>query len=185
MYYMLECLSPADGYIAAVEYRDDDPMRNWSRGRRFSSPPPVPLHAKLRMRNKSVLAEMWMAPLPLMSVRLHDALRSAGVDNLDVYPAVLENNRDNVTLDGYVAFNLIGAIAAADLARSRFDAPDGPLISVDFDGVSISAEKARGALMFRLAEAVNGVVVHEHVKRVVEASGIDTLTFMPPELWAG
>jgi hypothetical protein len=39
--------------------------------------------------------------------------------------------------------------------------------------------------MFRLAESVNGIVVHESVKKAIEAAEIDTLTFIPPEEWVG
>jgi hypothetical protein len=35
--------------------------------------------------------------------------------------------------------------------------------------------------MFRLAEAVNVILVHEKVKTAIEAAGIDTMTFMLPE----
>lgn len=185
MYFMLECLSPAKGYIAAVEHRDDDPMRCWNCAERFEKPPPVPLRPRLRMRRDSVLAEMWKAPLPLMTQRLHQALLACGVANLDVYSAVLLDPRSGQEYTNYVAFNLIGAVAAADLRESKHSAPDGPMISVDFDSLVIDENRTRGALMFRLAEAVNGIVVHESVKQGIEASGIDTLTFIPPEKWAG
>jgi len=49
----------------------------------------------------------------------------------------------------------------------------------------IDEAKTRGALLFRLAESVNGIVVHETIKNAIEATGIDTLTFMPPEEWVG
>jgi len=32
---------------------------------------------------------------------------------------------------------------------------------------------------------VNAVIVHESVKDIIEAAGIDTLTFIEPEDWAG
>ena len=37
--------------------------------------------------------------------------------------------------------------------------------------------------MFRLAESVMGIVVHESVKQAIEAAGIDTLTFVDPAEW--
>lgn len=185
MYYMLECLSPASGYIAAVEHRDDDPMRSWICGERFKVPPPAPLRPRLRMRSKSVVAELWKAPLPLMSGRLHRILLDCGVSNLDVYPAVLVDPKSGREYEDYVAFNIIGAIAAANLSESIYSAPDGPMLSVDFDSLVIDTEKARGALMFRLAESVNGIVVHDSVRSAIEASEILTLTFIPPMQWAG
>lgn len=185
MYYMLECLSPPEGYIAAVEHRDEDPMRCWICGERFEVPPPVPLRPKLRARSKSVLAELWKAPLPLMSERLHRVLLDCGVDNLDVYAVVLTDPRTDLSFSNYVAFNLIGVVAAADLSKSIYSAPDGPMRSVDFDSLAIDETSARGALMFRLAESVSGIVVHESIKLAIESSGIDTLTFISPEQWVG
>jgi hypothetical protein len=39
--------------------------------------------------------------------------------------------------------------------------------------------------MFRLAENITAVLVHEHVKDQVERGGISTLTWLAPEEWAG
>ena len=41
-----------------------------------------------------------------------------------------------------------------------------------------------GALLFRLAENVSALVVHERVKRRLEAQNLG-LTFDPPEEWFG
>ena len=76
-------------------------------------------------------------------------------------------------------------VAAADLAASRYDAPEGPLISVDFDSLAIDDAKTGGALMFRLAECVTCIIVHESVRNIVEAEGIDTLDFLDPKNWIG
>lgn len=159
-------------------------MRSWTRGQRFTNPPPVPLRPMLRMRKGSVLLEMWKAPLPLMTVRLHAVLVGAGVDNLDVYSAELVDPKTGTVYPDYVAFNLIGLVSAADLGASEFQSFGGPS-GFDFQSVAIDPAKTRGALMFRLAEATNGIVVHSSVRAAVEAAGIDTLTFIPPGDWAG
>jgi hypothetical protein len=59
------------------------------------------------------------------------------------------------------------------------------MISTDFHALSIDESKARGLLIFRLAENITAVLVHEHVKKQVERSGIGTLTWLAPEEWAG
>ena len=131
------------------------------------------------------MLELWDAPLPLMTRRLYEALRKAGVDNVDAYTAEIVNPKSGQTWD-YVAFNIVGKIPAADLEKSKI-APSSTErgISMDFDSLSIDERAARGALLFRLAESVNAIVVHECVKRHVEQIGIDTLTFVVPEHWAG
>lgn len=183
MYYMLECLDPADGFMALLDYRSDDPRRSWTRGKPFKNLPSLPVKASLKMRENSKLIEMWAWPVPLMTKRLHDVLLKAGVANLEVFPAELEDPASGAVRSNYVAFNIVGVIAAANLAESNYDAPDAPLVSVDFDSLSIDSEKANSALMFRLAESTNGIVVHESVKAAIEAAGIDTLNFVRPEDW--
>jgi hypothetical protein len=123
--------------------------------------------------------------LPVMSTRLHKALIAAGVDNLDVYPVELFDPKSESLYIDYVAFNLIGVIASANLAKSDYQAWDGGNRALDFNSLTIDEDKTRSALMFRLAEATNGIVVHESIKHFVEAAGIDALTFLPPENWAG
>ncbi len=52
---------------------------------------------------------------------------------------------------------------------------------MDFDSVVLDEPAISDALIFRLAESVNAIIVHEKVKQHLEASGINTLTFLKPE----
>jgi hypothetical protein len=131
------------------------------------------------------MLELWKAPLPLMTRRLLSALQGAGVDNIESFAAEVYDPRTGETFTDYVAFNIVGTVRAADLSQSTYQAPDGSLVSVDFDSVVLEASRARGVLVFRLAESVNAIVVHDSVRRHVLAKGIDTLTFIEPEDWAG
>jgi hypothetical protein len=157
--------------------------RNWKKGQPFKSPPPLPVVATIPASQAGEVLELNLDTLPLMTHRLADALREAGVDNIDFYEAEIHDEASGQVLRTHVAFNLVGLVAAADLAASRHVAADGPLVTVSFQSLSLDADKARGALMFRLAESTMGVVVHESVKRVVEARGIDTLDFVRPSDW--
>lgn len=180
MYYVMTCLSPAQGYLATLDYDDSaDPdfLRSWMSGDRFDVPPPTPLVLTRETAPDTVLAELWQSPVTLMSKRLHAALLAAGVSNLDIYPAEIHDPAQGLVHDDYVAFNLIGRIAAADSLRRHDDV----LISAP----EISSARVDGALMFRLAEAVNTIVVHDSVKQAIEAAGIDTLTFIDPADWTG
>jgi hypothetical protein len=195
MYYMMHCLSPAAGDLAMLTYRRDHPMRSWASGNRFSTDPtddaelrapPEPVQAEVKPGYAGIMAEFWATPVPLMTKRLHQALQNAGVSNLDVYAAEIFDPTTNTTNKDYVAFNIVGKISAVDLERSIV-APSSasPMISMDLDSVTIREDASKGALLFRLAESVNGIVVHESVKRQLEEAGIDTLTFVEPQDWAG
>ena len=62
---------------------------------------------------------------------------------------------------------------------------DENLISMDFHSLSIDGFKTHEALMFRLAENISAVLVHERVRTIIDSKGINTLTWYEPEAWAG
>jgi hypothetical protein len=180
MYYMMLCLSPSNANHAMLGYIKDDRARSWHSGTRFTVPPPEPIQVEVDPDMPGIIPEFTDQPLPLMSQRLLAALQSAGVTNLDNYRAVITDPTTNRVYDDHVAVNIIGKVAAADKGKSGYD-PEIPW----FDKVVLDKLAPRGALMFRLAESVNAILVHESVKKRVESSGIDTLTWVPPEQWAG
>lgn len=195
MYYVMKCLSPDDGELAMLTYKRDHPMRSWASGRRFVDDPttfpalrrpPEPVVAEVAAGYSGIMAEMWQTPVPLMTKRLHQALLGAGVDNVDVYAAEIIDPATGKKYSDYVAFNIVGKIAAADLQRTQV-APNSPdrMISMDVDSLAVDEGATHGALMFRLAESVNAILVHERVRQQIEGAGINTLTFIEPEQWAG
>jgi hypothetical protein len=78
--------------------------------------------------------------------------------------------------------NIVGLIMAADMEKSVSTVHQGSaLIDVEFDQLVIDAEKARGTLMFRLAEATGTIVVHESVRNCLLQNGFDKdLAFFEP-----
>lgn len=56
---------------------------------------------------------------------------------------------------------------------------------IDFVSLVIDESKATGHLLFRLAENVSAVVVHEQVKSAIEASAIPGFVFYGPGEWSG
>jgi hypothetical protein len=48
----------------------------------------------------------------------------------------------------------------------------------------IDSSKAKGALLFRLEEAVNAIVVHKRVREAIEGA-IRGMTFYDPREWSG
>jgi hypothetical protein len=186
MYFILHCFSPPDCDNAMLTHRSDDPRRVWCSGARFAVPPPQPVRAEVKPDYEGNMAEFWDNPVPLMTRRLHTALLNAGVANLDVYPAEIFDPHTKTTHRDYLAVNIIGAVAAADLKASSFDSSlSERMISMDFDSIVMNQAAIRGAMLFRLAQSVNAIVVHDRVRRCLLESGINTLTFVPPEDWAG
>ncbi|MCP3168527.1 hypothetical protein [Myxococcus qinghaiensis] len=159
-YFVLRVEDPQDGARARLHYKRDQPTRSWMTGVAFASPPPTPILLELRGTDEEgwVLGDVWLTPLCVMSHRLHAVLKQAGVDNLATYPAILRDPVTETDHTDFVAFNLVGKRPKADPA---------------------------GALLFRLEEAVNVIVIHDTLRRAIEAAGIDTLTFLAPKDFAG
>ena len=187
-YYMLECFEPDDWEDSAILQRAPKlpGVDSWRLGARFPGPLPEPIEFLLLPTHSDDMLEMDNTDALLMTRRLHDALRGAGVDNLDAYQAVIRHPGTGKVIKDYLAVNVIGLISAADLGKSTVvGGMSGGLLDVDFEGVAVSEERARGALMFRLAENTSAVLIHERVRDHLLEQGFDMLTFVPPEEWVG
>jgi len=122
--------------------------------------------------------EMYLGETFLMSGRLIKVLKEAGVNNMDCFEAILTNTETGEKL-GYQAVNIIGAIAAADLKKSDWENYDGEAkIDTFFNKLVINGAKGGNLLLFRLAESLSKIIVHEKVKDHLIASGIDTMIFL-------
>lgn len=166
-----------------------DPRREWEDER----PPKEPIEIrtkpkKVGPRDVRQYRELTWVDIPLMSRRLVSVLKKAGVHNLQTFETVLTTfqGENPPPKDFYLAVNIIGLLKAADLTKSKIPPHnEDELLSMDFDSLAIDDQKALGYRMFRLAENTSAVLVHERVKKQVEDAGINTLTWIPPELWAG
>jgi hypothetical protein len=182
-YYMLECYGPAEADRAAVRDVLNDDDFSWNLGRKFASPPPAPIQVKIE---PGLMMPMFNRGILLFSDQMLSVLAAAGVDNLDAYPATLEDLESGQIHQNYKAINILGVVAAADLSKSQYVAHSASkLIDTDFDSLAIKEDAARGLLLFRLAEAVSGIVIHERVKQALEAAGIQYLDFVDPKDWIG
>ncbi len=116
-----------------------------------------------------------------MSTGFAEALAQCGVDNLDLYDAVLRSEDGSVEYGGYKAFNLVGIRKAADLEATVFNDPPGTrMVDASIESLAIDPDKAGGVLMFRLAEYVGAVVVHRKVKEFIEARDFPGIVFREP-----
>lgn len=117
----------------------------------------------------------------VLSERLYRTIVEFGVDNLDAYPAVLIDTETKERFTGYYAVNVVGLIAAADMQKSVATVqPGGPVIDVAFDQLVIDDAKARGALMFRLAESTMSVWLHPALVKHIQAAGFPGIEFSKP-----
>lgn len=183
MYSILECFGPSDQERASIDDAPFLPGIQWILGKKFDRPIPTPLEITL---DPGLMMPMFSRGILLFSDQMIAALREAGVDNLDTYDAVLLDPSSGKRHQDYKAVNIIGVVAAADLAESKYSAPSGSaIIDTDFDSLAINETKANGLLFFRLAECVTAIVVHDVVRKHLEQAGIRYLNFVSPAKWIG
>jgi hypothetical protein len=143
---------------------------------------PNPLVFEVNHPSRAQLQHFVSNVVPVFSDLLVKAMRSAGVENFQVFPAVLRNPEVGENWDGYWVFHEIGLIAAASLEKSKADT----IMAGDSSGVAtplmgfhtlvLDKEKTRNEAMFRLAEDPTTLLIHERVMAHLRAN-------RPPNGW--
>jgi hypothetical protein len=172
------------GYMEIEDWVDGiDGFDDWGVGRPARQHPaaPVEIRAVPHDGYTGLPDEFHDHSVPLMSRRLKEALDAAGVDNVIYLPVTLRNPDTGQTYE-YYAFNLVGLVAATDLAQSNIASPDGDFVGdSQIHDLVIDESKCKGFLMFRLKEKFSAVFVHRRVKDTIESRGITTMKFTKPE----
>lgn len=178
-YYVLDAANPRRMLL----FPPPDPSMDdsWVGGHRFKTQPKEPVVVKIRPGHEKNELLPFFGSSRLMTEEFAKALQSAGVDNLDLYDAVIQSKDGSVVHRGYKAFNLIGMVQAAGKGTVFNDPPSTRLIDASIEGLTIDPSKVGDLLMFRLAEFVSAVIVHEKVKRVIEAKQFPHVVFREPE----
>ncbi len=179
MYHVLHSFGPLFkptlmlGAIPEVEG-----IESWMSGQPITVPVAEPLVLEIDPDEAGEPREMYELEALVLSRRLVDALVEAGVDNLQIYSAVLQGPESGREFPHYCLVNVVGAVCCADLEQSVYTTTStSPTINVAFDELVIDPIRARGALMFRLGESLGTIVVHEDVKRYLLDRGFSMLTF--------
>lgn len=147
---------------------------------------PKPLKYTLDPDYPGMLMPMYESRIPLMREDLIEVLMEAGVDNLQFFSALLRDTTNGEEYTNYKAFNVVGLVSCADMEKSvLMGSSDSEMIDVDFRNLVINESRTGGALIFRMAEAVSAIVIHESVKMKIEEKGIVGMTFYGAGEWAG
>jgi hypothetical protein len=165
-----------------LDYRD-----NWMGGRLVTESPPQPLVYTLDPDYGGSPKAMYDAEaIPVVREDVITALRVAGVDNVQYFDALVRDPKSGKEYLDYKAFNVVGVVECANMAESELmGTSESEVGDVDFHALVIDESKALGLLLFRLAEAVSAIVVHEKVKEAIEAAGIPGFVFYGPGEWSG
>lgn len=114
------------------------------------------------------------------SQKLIDALRRAGVDNIDYYPCRIVNDVTGEVFQTHQAANILDVIYCLDWESSELEIDDEEPNEIWYiNNLKLIEERLGDAPMFRLGERRSIIVVHETVKKAVEAAGATGVVFLP------
>ena len=177
----------AGEHSGQVAEEPDLPGGTWMKGRRLEIAVPEPLEFRVDedySGEPPALSEE--LGIPILREDLLEALHGAGVDNLEVFRAVVRDPANDCEYGNFLAFNIVGLVSATNWDESKtLDSNDSEAVDVDFASLVIDGAAAGDLKLFRLAEAVNAIVVHESVKDAVESAGIEGVEFYGPGEWMG
>lgn len=183
-YFVMVCLGvPPIKPIA----RGPDFRGNWRDGTVLTKPVPQPLVYTLDTKFAGTPKAMYgEKSIPVMRDDVVSVLQGCGVDNVQYYDAVLKDPTAGREYRDYKAYNIVGLVSAADMGASTLmGTSSSRLLDVDFEGLTLDPTRPRGTLLFRLAENVSAIVVHERVKAAIQGSGIPGFAFFGPGEWSG
>jgi hypothetical protein len=143
---------------------------SWLLGAKFRTAVPTPIRCALDTKGGTDIPDVFFfSNIPLYSDRLLSALRSAGVDNLDVYDVELLDPRSGEVRKDYKATNIVGKIECVNLKKSKYDdSSEFPMI--EFEEIVLNEKKIGAAKMFRLAENPLFIIVSQDVKDQLDES---------------
>jgi hypothetical protein len=183
-YFVMTCegIAPA----AAVQLVTEWNSAPWMTGEVLRRAVANPVVFRTNPAYPGTLKPMYEGTILLMRDDLLQRLLSAGVDNLQTFPAVIRDEEGKLEHKNYKAVNIVGLVSCANMAESeRMDPEDDTeLIDVDFESLVIDESKTGGALLFRLAEAASAIIVHRSVRAGVEGA-VPGMTFYASGEWSG
>ncbi len=125
--------------------------------------------------------------IPVVSALFIDALKKCGVDNFQLFPAVIRNSKEKIKWEEYFAFNVIGMINATDLENSEYteimpgnddDIP--PLGS--FTVIALHEDRIKGQDMFREPVGGNLIMSERVARKLVELKPENGFGFIADEV---
>lgn len=193
MYYVIDYLTnpsvpdPDDGPFLEIHEEDVEvPGADaWQTGAKFQETvaTPIPIEATPHHGYKGPPHDFFDGAIAFVSPRLLAVLQDNGVDNFDLYPAVISYRKTNQQHKVF-AFNLLGFLSATEFDKSNLKSRDGDFkMDTSIDGFEIDPNRAMGQDLFRLAENCMTVVVSQRIKDAILAAGINTFGFVKPADW--
>jgi hypothetical protein len=155
----------------------------WIDGAPLKGPIHEPLVYEIEAGDEGEMGAYIRTAAPLMSRDLVDTIQSCGVDNLEVYKAVLREKATGREYRNYVAVNVLGVVSGADPTQSVSTSIEG--LGTWFDRLVVDENVTRGWLVFRLRGSLSKVIVHHRIKEAIEAKTFPLLQFISTDDFSG
>jgi len=154
----------------------DDMEDDWMFGQQFSIEPEEPIIIGIQEGNENCTPLPFYKSPPIATQALIDALVEVGVDNIVTYDVILKSRTDpSITISGYKAINVIGLVKA--VGNETAFLTDSQIGDASMKNIILEPSLTKGLNMFRLAESMRTIVVHEKVKQHLESKGFNCLKF--------
>jgi hypothetical protein len=175
MPYAIQRLVADDGALVDRTSHHDV---NFISGRRFPPDFPAPVTFDIDTDEEGRrLPTLFTVPVFLARREFLALLNDAGVDNVDAYPAVIRDPDTGRLIRDYLALNVVGLVASADLAASEYAELGPGLLAID--RVVLDPKRTPDALMYRLAEDPLQIIVADSIAERVRAAGFDDVYLNP------
>ena len=155
----------------------------WIEGAPLSGAIAEPLVYEIEDGDEGAMGAFIRTAAPLMAKDLVETIQACGVDNLDLYAAIIRELATGREYHNYWAVNVVGVINGADPAQSVSTSLDG--LGTWFERLVIDPNATRQALMFRLRGSLSKIIVHRRVKEAIEAGGFPLLQFISTDDFSG
>lgn len=113
----------------------------------------------------SKMPSLFLEAGPLFEKSLYEAFIRAGIDNIEVFPAIITNPETGDVFDSYVGVNIVGLVSCADMSSSEYDELADSYV---MRRLVINPINTRGLLLFRLFEDPMQILVSDQVVANIE-----------------
>jgi hypothetical protein len=168
MYYLL-VYRPSGG-VGIVRDPQLPSSVSFLTGSLITEPLPDPLVFTVDTTAAKPPADFIRKRFPVFSDRLVLAFQEAGVDNLQLFPALLRNPKTGEEWAAYHVVNIVGLVSCLAVAESNAESSLPPLYEFELSDMVIDESRTDGMPLFRLLESPSVILVHTQVgDRILDA----------------
>lgn len=133
----------------------------------IAMPVETPLVYRTNGKSGDVMRDFLKGSFPIMSEKFVSILQEAGVNNLQLFPAIIKSEVDGTVWENYFGVNILGLISCADFQKSEYaEIMPGHF---KFRELAIHLDKTKDALLFRLQEDSTTIIMHKSVGRHIKS----------------